>query len=79
MKPLIGITMGDPASGRRAFPAFRSCTFIPSAPLKRLFFVRGKVSTAAGEAAFRHGERAIRPVMEGQIDAAVTNALNKGR
>ncbi len=38
---------------------------------------RGKVSAMAGEAAFAYVVKVIELAMEGQIDATVTNALNK--
>ena len=38
---------------------------------------RGKVSAMAGEAAFSYVVKVIELAMEGQIDATVTNALNK--
>ncbi len=37
----------------------------------------GKVSAMCGEAAFRYVEKVIRLAMDGEIDATVTNALNK--
>lgn len=37
----------------------------------------GKVSAAAGEAAFQYVKEVIRLAMEGKVDATVTNALNK--
>ncbi len=37
----------------------------------------GKVSEMAGEAAFRYVEKVIQLAMDGEIDATVTNALNK--
>lgn len=37
----------------------------------------GKVSREAGEAAFRYVEKAIALAMSGEVDATVTNALNK--
>ena len=39
--------------------------------------VYGQVSAMCGEAAFRYVEKVIRLAMDGQIDATVTNALNK--
>lgn len=38
---------------------------------------RGKVSKLSGEAAFRYVETVIRLAMAGEVDATVTNALNK--
>lgn len=38
---------------------------------------RGKVSAAAGEAAFQYVKKAIELAMAGEIDGTVTNALNK--
>lgn len=38
---------------------------------------RGKVSSMAGEAAFRYVEKAIQMAMDREIDGTVTNALNK--
>lgn len=37
----------------------------------------GKVSAAAGEAAFQYVKEVIHLAMEGKVDATVTNALNK--
>lgn len=37
----------------------------------------GRVSAAAGEAAFRYVEKAITLAMEGDVDGTVTNAINK--
>ena len=37
----------------------------------------GKVSAMSGEAAFRYVEKVIQLAMDGEIDATVTNALNK--
>ena len=37
----------------------------------------GKVSAVAGESAFQYVKEVIRLAMEGQVDATVTNALNK--
>ena len=39
--------------------------------------VYGKVSSMCGEAAFRYVEKVIQLAMDGEIDATVTNALNK--
>ena len=39
--------------------------------------VYGQVSAMCGEAAFRYVEKVIQLAMEGEIDATVTNALNK--
>ena len=37
----------------------------------------GKVSAVAGEAAFQYVKKAIGLAMAGEVDATVTNALNK--
>ncbi len=125
-KPLIGITMGDPASigpeisvmaltdphileicdplivgdaavmedavsvvcpGQvriRAIHHVREARFEPGVinvldlglvDMDRLVY--GKVSAMCGEAAFRYVEKVIQLAMDGEIDATVTNALNK--
>ena len=125
-KPLIGITMGDPASigpeisvkaltdehvlslcdpiivgdaavmedavavvcpGQvriRAIDSVKDAVFEPGVinvldmklvDMDKLEY--GKVSAMCGEAAFRHVEKVIRLAMDGEIDATVTNALNK--
>ena len=126
MKPLIGITMGDPASvgpelclkllsdpmiyedcrpliigdvsvleRAKGFPCIPQLHLHAVGSPKEALFCPGtadvldlkicdpqdipvgEVSAAAGEAAFRYVEHAICLAMEGQIDATVTNALNK--
>ena len=125
-KPIIGITMGDPASigpeisvmaltdpkvlalcdplivgdaavmedavkvvcpGRvqvRAVQKVNEAVFEPGVinvldlglvDMDKLVY--GQVSAMCGEAAFRYVEKVIRLAMDGEIDATVTNALNK--